>query len=154
MPYLPPLDYRPPIDTFTTYFLNQRLLRTCARKSRNVFSKNEVQKLIDLYDGAINYLNNQIKSLLERLEKIGVNPDNTYFVITSDHGDEFGEEGGIGHPPFRDIEALLHVPLIIIGPNLSQEKITEKITLDYLNPNIIKLLNLPVPNKLQSKIIF
>jgi arylsulfatase A-like enzyme len=154
MPYLPPLEHRPSSDTFTTYLLNQRLLKACAKKSGNVFSKSELQKLIDLYDGSIRYLDIQIGLFIVELEKMGINQDNTIFIFTSDHGDEYGDYGGIGHPPFRDNDSLLHVPLVVVGPNIPQEKIEEKITLDYINPNILKLLDLKIPEKMQSKIIF
>jgi arylsulfatase A-like enzyme len=154
MPYLPPLEYRPSSDTFTTYLLNQRLLKACAKKSGNIFSKSELQKLINLYDGSIRYLDKQIGLLIVELEKMGINQDNTVFIFTSDHGDEFGDYGGIGHPPFRDNESLLHVPLMMVGPNIQREHVEEKITLDYINPNILKLLDFPIPEKVKSKVLF
>ena len=91
---------------------------------------------------------------MKKLESIGINKENTFLIITSDHGDEFGDYGGIGHPSFRDNESLLHVPLMVVGPDIQREHVEEKITLDYINPNILKLLDLPIPEKIKSKVLF
>jgi arylsulfatase A-like enzyme len=39
----------------------------------------------------------------------------TIFIITADHGDEFGEEGQFSHHSNKFIPVLTHVPLIVVG---------------------------------------
>jgi arylsulfatase A-like enzyme len=80
------------------------------------------------YDGAITYVDRQIGALLDDLEARGV-LDNTIVIITSDHGEEFGEHGGLvlhGHSLYSQAT---HVPLVIRGPGVpSGVRITESVT--------------------------
>jgi arylsulfatase A-like enzyme len=50
----------------------------------------------DLYDGALRYLDDQLAEFHATLERLGM-LENTIFVVTSDHGEEFGEHGGRYH---------------------------------------------------------
>lgn len=43
-------------------------------------------------------------------------------IITADHGEEFGEHGGFGHPEDKMIEELIHVPLIIMNGERSERE--------------------------------
>ena len=52
--------------------------------------------LVSQYDGGIAYLDSQIGALLARLRGLGLY-DNTLIVITSDHGEAFGEHGLLDH---------------------------------------------------------
>jgi arylsulfatase A-like enzyme len=71
-------------------------------------------EFLDGYDGALGYLDQQIDSLLEELERRGL-LDNTIVVLTSDHGEHFGEHGLIQHGNSLYLP-LLHVPLAVYGP--------------------------------------
>lgn len=46
--------------------------------------------------------------------------DDSVLVITSDHGEEFAEQGQYTHPPDKFIEALWHVPLIVLNGESSE----------------------------------
>ena len=73
-----------------------------------------VRDLHNAYDGGIAYLDDQLRVLLEELERRGV-LDNTVVIVTSDHGEHFGEHGLIDHG--NSLYApLLHVPLVIRLP--------------------------------------
>ena len=73
----------------------------------------EFETLIDLYDNEIRYTDAQIGRLLEAVEA-AVGMEETAVVVTSDHGEEFGEHGGFSHnPSFYD--EVLHVPLVVSG---------------------------------------
>lgn len=96
-----------------------------------------------LYDGTIHQIDAQLRRLVEGLESRGLY-DDTLLVITSDHGEGFGEPSTIkrgsrlaGHG--KDVhESLLHVPLIVKHPD--QEKahiIDEPATLTRF-PEVIK----------------
>jgi len=67
-----------------------------------------------LYDGAIAYLDSEIEGLLNELRRRNV-LDNTVVVITSDHGEHFGDHGLILHANSLYTQ-LLHVPLLIRYP--------------------------------------
>ena len=67
-----------------------------------------------LYDAKITYVDKQISSLLHRLKRSNI-LDDTFVIITADHGQEFMEHGYYGHR-FGLNDELIHVPLIIAGP--------------------------------------
>jgi predicted AlkP superfamily pyrophosphatase or phosphodiesterase len=71
---------------------------------------------MDAYDGAIAYLDHQLGLLFKELEKRGLLKD-TLVMITSDHGEEFGEHGLMEHGNSLYLPAL-HVPLLISFPRM------------------------------------
>jgi len=68
--------------------------------------------LRDLYDSEINYTDEHIRALVEDLPGL----ERTLIVITSDHGEEFLERGGIGHGSSLH-EEQIRVPLILVLPD-------------------------------------
>jgi arylsulfatase A-like enzyme len=78
------------------------------------FTPEERRHLIDLYDAEIFYWDQQFARLLERLEALDL-LDRTVIVVTSDHGEEFFDHGGLGHG-LTLYEEVLRVPLIVIDP--------------------------------------
>jgi arylsulfatase A-like enzyme len=72
------------------------------------------QGAMDAYDGAINYVDDHIQELLQNLRQRGLDR-NTLVVITSDHGEGFGEHGLMAHGNSLYRE-LIHVPLILLEP--------------------------------------
>jgi len=84
--------------------------------SRFYIPPDQRQGVIDAYDGALNYVDSQAEELLRFLQR---SPDwsNTYVIITSDHGEGFGEHGAYTHGwnLFREV---LRVPLIVAGPGI------------------------------------
>jgi arylsulfatase A-like enzyme len=74
----------------------------------------------DLYDGELHFTDKQIGRLLDELIRLP-GGDRTIVVITSDHGDAFGEHGFFGHAIALARE-VIHVPLVIYIPdNLPRE---------------------------------
>ncbi|MGH2759170.1 MAG: sulfatase-like hydrolase/transferase [Actinomycetota bacterium] len=67
-----------------------------------------------LYDGSIRMMDDWLARLCERLDGRGV-LDETLLVVTSDHGENFGEGNLIGHAVSLD-DRLLSVPLVFHGP--------------------------------------
>ena len=74
----------------------------------------QVQGEIDAYDGGIYYNDQQIQVLLDELEERGV-LENTIVIITSDHGELFGEHGLWEHHNSL-YKPVIHVPLIVWHP--------------------------------------
>lgn len=74
----------------------------------------QVQGEIDAYDGGIYYTDQQIDWLLKELDTRGV-LDNTIVMITSDHGELFGEHGLWEHHNSL-YKPVIHVPMIIWRP--------------------------------------
>jgi hypothetical protein len=78
------------------------------------YSPEEVRDLIDAYDGCIAYLDYQLGWLFDELRSRGA-LENTLVIITSDHGEEFGEHGVMGHGNSLYMPSV-HVPLLILFP--------------------------------------
>lgn len=70
---------------------------------------------IDLYDGAIAYIDDSLGRLFEELRRRGA-LDRTLVIVTSDHGELFGEHGLHGHGNSLYLPEL-HVPLIVRYPD-------------------------------------
>ncbi len=84
-----------------------------------------------LYDGAIRQMDAELERLLKTLEERGV-LDETLVVITSDHGDGFGEPSFV-RPNTRVSEhgvaiheTLFHVPLFVKSPGQTEGRTIEE----------------------------
>jgi len=71
-------------------------------------------RMLDLYDGEIEYMDAHIGRLLDGLRALG-RYDDALIVVIADHGELFGEHGDIGHGAWL-WEELVRVPLIVKYP--------------------------------------
>lgn len=81
---------------------------------RQTLSDDEIEFLVRHYDAELRYVDHQVGRLIALLREHGV-WDDTLFIVTSDHGEGFGEQGILGH------ELALHgvltrIPLIVRHP--------------------------------------
>lgn len=106
-------------------------------------SRSERQEEIDAYDGAIAYLDHQLSLLFADLRSRGLY-DNTLIIVTSDHGEEFGEHGSYGHGNSLYLPSA-HVPLLISFPGrtLAGRRVVEPVSLRDLPATIAELAGLP-----------
>ena len=77
-------------------------------------SEQEFEALRALYDGELAYLDRRIGELIGALDERGSGKD-TVVVVTSDHGEHFGEHDLMDHK-MSLYDALLKVPLIVRYP--------------------------------------
>ncbi len=107
-------------------------------------SPEDLQEEIDAYDGAIAYIDDQLNKLFTELEKKGI-LQNTIVIITSDHGEEFGEHGFFTHG--KSLYMLeIHVPLMIALPKQSRvnKRVEHPVSLRDIPATIVDLLNLKI----------
>jgi len=76
----------------------------------------DAQHLVDLYDAEIRQLDAALAGFLTFLDDSGLARE-TLVVLTSDHGEEFLEHGGVLHGTTLHRE-VLHVPLLLAGPGI------------------------------------
>lgn len=109
------------------------------RQDWHEMSPVEIQLELNAYDEAIAYLDNQIGALFEELRKRGV-LDNTLVIVTSDHGEQFGEHRLFMHGNSL-YSQLLHVPLLILLPKHAPEALTvsEPVSLRDIPATIVDL---------------
>ena len=108
--------------------------------SGHSLSKREIDAERDAYDGAISYLDEQLRLLVDALRTRGVFED-TLVIITSDHGDQIGEHGLFNHANSLYGE-LLHVPLLISFPGRLQEnvRVREPVSLREIPATVLDLV--------------
>jgi len=106
---------------------------------RRKWSKEKIQWLINDYDGALAYLDEQVGILLDTLRARHL-LDNTIVVITSDHGEQFGEHGLFEHANSL-YRPLLQVPLVVWFPAVVPAglRISTPVTLLNLPATILAL---------------
>ena len=101
------------------------------------------RQLLSLYDAEIRFVDNQLGHVIKTLEEEG-KLGKTLVVITGDHGEEFFEDGRIGHRMgLRD--EVLRIPLIVWGPGLVPEGqvIDEPVALYDVLPTVMDYAGLP-----------
>ncbi len=75
-----------------------------------------------------------VNGVLDELERRGL-ADSTWVVVTADHGEEFGEHGGVRHST-QLYEESIHVPLVILGPKVRPRTIDTLVSLTDLAPTV------------------
>jgi arylsulfatase A-like enzyme len=117
-PYRPPRDYIRRFIPEDVSFdeIREALEYSSVRATLGLENINHDERdiLRCLYDAEIAYVDDQIRSFHEFLERNGYAED-TVFVVVSDHGDFFGEHGLWGHQGHVYNE-VCHVPLVINYP--------------------------------------
>ncbi|HWP69889.1 MAG TPA: sulfatase-like hydrolase/transferase [Gemmatimonadaceae bacterium] len=103
-PYVPPAPYR------SMYLEGEPRTRQVIQGSAKPDSE-VTRGLRAAYDGAVTYLDAQLAELFRQLEQRGV-ANNTIVIVTSDHGESFGEHGFLEHGVSLYLSEL-HVPLIV-----------------------------------------
>jgi arylsulfatase A-like enzyme len=105
-------------------------------------NQQELAIMVDIYDSEISYLDSQIGDLISFLAKAGI-LDETILVLTSDHGENFGEHGLIEHQ-FCLYDTLLHVPLILRYPALLKpERVETRVSTVFLAKTVMALVGAP-----------
>jgi arylsulfatase A-like enzyme len=90
------------------------LLRNWWWVPKEGLSPDHVEMLRDNYRDCMRGLDHQLGKLFEQLEERG-ELENTFVIITADHGEHFGEHDLFLHGNSL-YEPLLHVPLVVIWP--------------------------------------
>ena len=124
-PYVPPSPYR---ERFATrrYPYRPSLASTSFDRmaaGKPVLTPDEREYLVSQYDGAIAYLDENLRSLVDGLRRMGA-VDDTLIVITSDHGESFGEHGLVNHGTSL-YEDQVRVPLLVKYPRSSGARVVD-----------------------------
>ncbi len=104
-----------------------------------------VERLYQLYDGKIHYVDRYAGMILDRLRSLGLE-DNTYVVLTSDHGEML-----YSHPDdfltfdHRSLyDPVLHIPLIVAGPGIPKGEVNPALASNLdTAPTVLDLAGAP-----------
>jgi len=104
-----------------------------------------IRRQMDAYDAEIAYTDEQVGKLISHIDELGLER-NTLVIVTSDHGEEFGEHGGRQHGPHLHSE-VLHVPWMMRARGLLPAAGRRKgpASLNDMLPTVLELLGLTAP---------
>jgi arylsulfatase A-like enzyme len=77
------------------------------------------------------------------VRRLGLAP-RTYFIISSDHGESFGERGKRFHA-WGLKEDLIHVPLLVHGPGVGRGSDNALVSTNDIGPTVLDVFGVPTP---------
>lgn len=141
-PYFPPENYKHIFGAYRSEFIptSENLLKVTDTAWRDL-SKKDIEFLKAMYDSEIRFTDDTLRTTFDKLKKLGF-LKNCIVVITADHGEEFGEHGGVLHRKHL-YDELLKVPLIISGTDLPKGKVDERLASSVdIVPTVLAYLGL------------
>jgi len=103
----------------------------------------------DPYSGEVAFVDAELGRLFDALEKSGALAK-TVVIVTSDHGEAFGEKEEFRHGFFA-YNNTLHVPLFIHVPGAAPATVAENACHVDILPTVCDLLGLPIPAHVQGE---
>jgi arylsulfatase A-like enzyme len=141
-PYLTPAEPTRAFGRRPSSKAELALLQNWHLCDKNKLTPRDIELARDCYDDCVAFLDAALGKLFEGLERRGL-LSSTIVVVTSDHGEEFGERKGFGHGQSLHNE-VIHVPLLIAAPALvpSGRVVRAPASLRDLPATIVDLLDL------------
>ncbi|MHC5209609.1 MAG: sulfatase [Planctomycetota bacterium] len=104
-----------------------------------------------MYDAEIVYTDEHFGRLIEHLKELGLYED-TWIVVTADHGELLGDDGLWGHGDSLS-QAEIHVPLIVKEPGARPPRGVDGRPVQQIDvmPTLIERLGLPSPPNMQGQ---
>lgn len=113
---------------------NDKVIEAAYRRVN--LTREEIELAKGLYRMEVSEMDKAVGEFLKDFNR------NDILIITSDHGEEFGEFGGFSHQEDKFIPPLLHVPLIMVGKGLKSEVREDDFSHLELAPMIFELLGI------------
>jgi arylsulfatase A-like enzyme len=101
---------------------------------------------VDRYDCELSTMDQALGPLLERLE---TDYPDAVLIVTADHGEEFGDHGGLYHGTTLYDEQV-KVPLLMKVPGVAHRLVDAPVSLVDLLGTSLRLLDVPVPARVRS----
>ncbi len=138
-----------PFDTVYCTEGNNGVIKWDKSDTGELMNPDDLQHLTDMYDSEILYVDSELSRLFSELRSRSLT-DNTLFIVTSDHGEEFLEHGGVGHGHSLYNEQIL-IPLIFSGPGIESNQISPVHAALYdLMPTILSYLDVDIPGRIEG----
>jgi len=139
-PYMPEPQYLECIDPSLSLTEDEMYaLFTDVLLPRKMSDPGDVALLRKLYDAHVCEIDGYFTAFLDCLDGLGI-LEETAIVITNDHGDEFGEHGGLSHDD-KMYNELIGMPLIVYGAEETGRCDTVVSNID-IPPTIVELFGL------------
>jgi arylsulfatase A-like enzyme len=139
-PYDPPARFR---ETFREEELDATLeeRRVDAEEHFPDSPDLSVREAMNLYDGEIAFLDEELGRLLDRLRDQGDAWERTVVVIVGDHGEGLGQHDDMTHGGIWREQ--LHVPLLLRTPGEPGRRIARRVSTVDVLPLLLGLIDLP-----------
>lgn len=113
-------------------------------------NKTGLDRLRALYIGEIQYLDRLVGEFMQNLRALGIEND-TLIILTSDHGEQFGEGGKVGHG--HDLHNIvLHVPLGFRWPGRFENAESQNpVQLVDVMPTVLELAGIAQPDRVDGQ---
>ncbi len=110
----------------------------------------ELEEAVKMYDSGIRYVDDQLGSFFDEIRRTGLD-DNLIVVLTSDHGEAFGEGERFGHIDLSD--DVLRVPLFISFPDgrMAGGRIAAQISSTDIYPTLLEYLGITTPDTIDGR---
>jgi len=116
---------------------------------RDISNADNVELLKKLYESKVLETDNYIKELFALFGENNILEDST-FIITADHGDEFSEHGGLSHDG-KMYSELINVPLLLINWNRNCSiNCDNLVSLVDLSPTIADFFGVEIPKEFRG----
>jgi arylsulfatase A-like enzyme len=103
----------------------------------------DVQQAIDRYDSSIAYVDSQLQRLWQRLEEKNIRR-RSLIIITSDHGEAFGEHEFLGHGTLYDDNLLVPLAIGLPASQYAGQRIDSQVRSIDLVPTIMEVIGGPM----------
>jgi arylsulfatase A-like enzyme len=103
-------------------------------------SPGQMRYLSDRYDEDVRRADDALARLFAALDELEL-WERTLVIVTSDHGEEFGEHGQIGHERSLHREVLA-IPLLVAAPSVAARVESAPVGLADIVPTVLELLGL------------
>ena len=141
-PYVPPAEYRGPLRDPAQAPAGLPVPARLSWRWTSMRRRHGTSSMArDCYDDCIAFLDDQLGRLLDELRGQGL-LDNTVVIITSDHGEAFGDHGLFGHGYSVYLDEIA-VPLVILSPDAPAGRVVDSpVSLRDLPATVVDQLGL------------
>ena len=149
-PYIAPAGHQGRFGMRPRTAGDYRVLLDFTTMDKNRITRRDVWLARDSYHDCIAFLDDQLGRLLDELQRRGL-LENTDVIITSDHGEEFGEHLYFGHAYNTNLDAI-GVPLVILSPRApAGQVVSGPVSLRDLAATVVDLLGLSAGSPLPGR---
>lgn len=116
---------------------------------RDVSDESKVALLSRLYDIHVREVDMYVEEFFRILERLDILKE-SIVILTSDHGDEFNEHGGLSHDD-KMYSELIDIPLLVFNPDMNNGEVCDTLVSNIdIPPTILRLFGLEPEDRFQG----
>jgi arylsulfatase A-like enzyme len=121
-------------------------------EERQRIGADDLRHIVATYDAEISSMDAAFGALVEGLQERGLYED-SLIVLTSDHGEEFGEHGSVGWHAHTLFDELLRVPLLVKLPAREHAggQVASAVRSIDIAPTVLAVAGLPAPAQFSGR---